>query len=99
MSSACLVACSAGSDGETALSTNAPTPVARAKDGSYPEWPLRVAFGEPPAPSAGKRAAASPPKAKPNPNPKALSPQARQAASQKARQAYSRAVVPKPQKK
>ena len=29
MSSACLVACSAGSDGETALSTNAPTPVAR----------------------------------------------------------------------
>ena len=67
------------------------------KDGSYPEWPLRVAFGEPPAPSAGKRAAASPPKAKPNP--KALSPQARQATSQKARQAYSRAVVQKPQKK
>ena len=67
------------------------------KDGSYPEWPLRVAFGESPAPIAGKRAAASPPKAKPNP--KALSPQARQATSQKARQAYSRAVVQKPQKK
>ena len=48
-------------------------------------------------PIAGKRAAASPPKAKPNP--KALSPQARQATSQKARQAYSRAVVQTPQKK